>query len=74
MDLTTAQNHLDYWLAQDEASATSAAYNMGTRSKTNHAPEEIRAQIQYWSGQVWIYENKQSGNRNPRAVFLRWDC
>lgn len=74
MDLATAQAHLQYWLDQDQASATSAAYNMGNRSKTNHDPETIRQQIQYWEGRVWVLQNQATGNRNPRAVFVSWGC
>lgn len=72
MDSATAQAHLDEWLAADLAAAAGQSYTIGNRSLTRADVDTIRAQIQFFSGQLAIAQARESGNRNPRVSFLSW--
>lgn len=61
MDSSTAQTHLDAWLAADLAVATGQAYSIAGRSLTRVDTPTIRAQIKYWQGIVDQYTAAAAG-------------
>lgn len=52
LDLTTAQAHLDAWLAADLAVSAGRSYTIGDRTLTRENAENIREQIDYWQSKV----------------------
>ena len=48
MDVTTAQAHLDAWMAADLAVSKGQSYSVGNRSLSRSDAETIRRQIDYW--------------------------
>jgi hypothetical protein len=48
MDLQTAQQHLEDWLAADRAISTGQSYSIGGRSLTRADAETILYRITYW--------------------------
>ena len=49
MDLATAQQHLDDWLAADRAVSTGQSYSIGGRSLSRADAQEILSRITYWN-------------------------
>jgi len=49
MDVSTAQAHLDVWLAADTAVSKGQSYSVGNRSLSKTDAETIRGQIDYWT-------------------------
>ena len=49
MDVTTAQTHLNAWLAADLAVSKGQSYSVGNRSLSRSDAETIRQQIIYWT-------------------------
>lgn len=49
MDVSTAQTHLDAWLAADLAVSKGQSYSIGNRSLNKADAEHIRNQIDYWT-------------------------
>lgn len=52
IDLTTAQQKLDLWLAALDAIATGQSYSIGGRSLTRANLSDVQAQVEYWDGKV----------------------
>lgn len=72
MDVTTAQQHLDQWLAADLAVSTGQSYTKGDRSLTRANAEEITNQINYWQGVVNQLSRAAGGIRNPTILYAKW--
>ncbi len=68
IELTTAQQHLDAWLAADLAVATGQAYKIGQRSLTRADAAEIKKSIKYWQAQVARLSRTGAGMRCRQAV------
>jgi len=49
MDVSTAQTHLDAWLAADLAVAAGQSYSIGDRALTRADAPTIRSRIVYWT-------------------------
>lgn len=64
MDLQTAQQHLDDWLAADRAISTGQSYSIGGRSLTRADAETILNRITYWQRVVMT----QRGKGGPATV------
>ena len=52
MDLSTAQTHLDAWLAADLAVAQGRTVQIDGRSLSHEDAVKIRSQIEYWQRAV----------------------
>lgn len=49
MNVSTAQAHLDAWLAADLATSKGQSYSIGDRSLSRSDAETIRNQVDYWT-------------------------
>jgi len=69
--LATVQTNLALWLAADAALATGQMFSMNGRSLTRTDAEEVRKQINFWSGQEARLERgaRNSGKDNSRVGF-----
>lgn len=72
LTLTQAQAALDAWMAANEAVSRSQSYSFGTRTLTRADSQEIRTNIQFWSGQVSLLASKSQGIRQPRVSLATW--
>ena len=52
MDLSTAQTHLDAWLAASIAVSKGQSYSIGERSLNRADAQTIQQQIDYWTRKV----------------------
>lgn len=69
---TTAQTHLDAWLAADLAIATGKSYSIGDRTLTRQDAAEVRRQISYWQGVVNKLKAETAGNTSPSVKVAKW--
>lgn len=69
IDLTTAESHLQTWLAAENAVAKGQSFAQGDRSLTRANLREIREQIEYWQNKVGRL-SQASGVRVQRAVLF----
>lgn len=67
--LTTAQEHLDAWLAANKAVAKGKTYSLNGRSLTLADVNEIQGQIQYWERRVVALQNNSGGTDYALADF-----
>lgn len=65
MTSTTAQTHLDDWLAADLAVSRNQSYSIDNRSLNRANVEEIRGQIAYWQRKVSQLLAQEAGRTNP---------
>jgi predicted RecB family nuclease len=78
MDVSTAQSHLDEWLAADLAVSKGQTYSIGDRSLTRADAQTIREQIDYWTRLVntlTARASAQSGTfaaNNPGVARASW--
>ena len=78
MDLSTAQAHLDAWLAASLAVAKGQSYSIGERSLTRVDAETIQKQIDYWQRKVnalTAQGSAESGTfaaNNPGVALAKW--
>ena len=72
MTVTTAQTHLDAWLAADLAVAKRKSYSIQGRSLTHSDAETIKAQIAYWNGVVESLNAEAAGNKSPGIRIATW--
>lgn len=67
IDLTTAQTHLDAWVAADLAVSKGQAYTIGNRSLTKADAATIREQIEWWQSKVNILTAQGAAGVNDYA-------
>ncbi|MDJ0513069.1 MAG: DUF6148 family protein [Methyloceanibacter sp.] len=74
MDLTTAQSHLDAWLAADLRVATGQSYTISsggsTRVLTRADADTIKDRISYWQGVVKTLTATRA--KNPSVRIATW--
>lgn len=68
MDQSTAQAHLDAWLAADLAVAGGQAYAIDSIQLTRVDTGKIRQQITYWQGVVDSFASVASGGTSRAAL------
>jgi len=71
MDATTAQTHLDAWLAADLAVALGRSYTIGDRQLTRESSAFIRDNIAYWQ-RVVDTQNAQASGSTKSASLACW--
>lgn len=71
IDLATAQEHLEAWLAADLAVSKRQSYSINGRSLTAADAGDIRGRIEYWQGQVQRLSVPASHRRRTRYVVPR---
>lgn len=72
MDLATAQQKLDLWLAAEAAVASGQAYTIEGRSLTRANLAQITERIQYWQRVVDTLSAQAAGAASPGIRFARW--
>lgn len=72
MTVTTAQAHLDAWLAADLAVAQGQAYQIAGRSLTRANAAWIQKYINYWQGVVNALTAEDAGNASPGIRIAKW--
>lgn len=81
MDVSTAQAHLDDWLAADLAVINGQSYQIGDRQLTLTDAKVIRQKIDYWTRKVNVLTTQAAASsgtfaaNNPgvaRAKFNGW--
>ena len=70
MDLQTAQEHLDDWLAADKAVSTGSSYSIGGRSLTRADADTILNRITYWQR---VVDGLMSSSDTPGIVTPSWN-
>lgn len=73
MDQSTAQTHLDNWIAADIATAGGKSYTIGNRQFTRNDAEEIRNQITYWQRIVKTAQASLAGKTSPGVRIATWN-
>jgi len=68
LDLTTAQEMLDLWLAAEKAVATGQEYAIGSRRLTRADAAEITRKINYWHREVLRLSRGGRGIRQRLVV------
>jgi hypothetical protein len=68
IDLTTAETHLQTWLAAEQAVALGQSVSHGTRSLTRANLAEIRDSIRFWQRQIHELSSA-SGVRAQQVIF-----
>lgn len=69
MDLSTAQLHLDAWLAADLALSQNQSYAIGELSLTRANAQHVRDQILYWQRVVDAYTATAAGSTSSSVSF-----
>lgn len=78
LDLTTAQAHLDAWLAADLAVSQGRAISMEGESLSRESADRIREQVEFWESKVAQIKAQASAGsddfaRNqPGVRVARW--
>ena len=72
MDVTTAQTHLDAWLAADLAVATGQSYSIQGRSLARADAAHIKSQITYWQNVVDSLTAEAAGGSTPGVKIAKW--
>lgn len=72
VSLTTAQAHLDAWLAADLAVATGQSYQIDGRMLTRAHASEIRANITRWQRAIETLTAEAAGNTSPGVRVASW--
>lgn len=68
MDQSTAQAHLDAWLAADLAVAGGQSYVIDSLQLTRVDAGRIRQQVSYWQGIVEAYTSTAQGGTSRAAL------
>lgn len=58
MDLQTAQDHLDDWLAAERAISTGSSYSIDGKSLTRADSDTVLSRITYWQGVVESFSGR----------------
>lgn len=72
VSLSTAQAHLDAWLAADLAVATGQSYQIDGRMLTRAHASEIRENITRWTRAVEALTAEQAGATSPGIRVATW--
>lgn len=72
MDLSTAQAHLDAWLAADLAVATGQSYQIDGRMLTRAHASEIRTNVTYWQRAVAALTAEAAGASSGGVRIASW--
>lgn len=78
MDLSTAQTHLDAWLAASLAVSKGQTYSIGDRSLTRTDAGTIQQQIDYWQRKVNTLTSQAAADsgsfaaNNPGVARASW--
>ena len=70
IDSTTAQTHLDAWLAADLAVSKGQEFQMGNDRLSHSDADRIRRMIQFWSGELAQSTASREGPRVRGVRFL----
>jgi hypothetical protein len=72
MDLSTAQTHLDTWLAAELKVAAGQSYQIDGRSLTRADLTQIAERIAYWRKTVIELTAESGGARSPGIRRATW--
>jgi len=72
MDISTAQAHLDQWLAADLAVANGQSYSVAGRSLTRADASTIRGQIAYWQRVLDNLNATAAGRKGDGHAVATW--
>lgn len=64
------RERLELWLAAEAAVATGQEYVIGTRRLTRADLEQIRGELEYWSGKLAQAEAEAKGGRRNRVYQI----
>lgn len=72
MDLTTAQAHLDAWLAADLALASGQSYSVAGRTVTRADAQSVADNIARWQRVIRDLETAAAGATNSGVSFAKF--